>query len=56
LQKKTGGKSVKKSAFKSGKGSSFRTYYHGNGKVNGCSFHRVKREAERQETGKKVPG
>lgn len=33
---------MKKNAYKSRGGSSFRTYFHGNRKTNGCTFRKVK--------------
>ncbi len=33
---------MRKKQFKTPKGASFRTYFHGNHKTNGCSFRRVK--------------
>lgn len=32
---------MKKKAYKTPKGGSFRTYFHGDSKTNGCSFHRI---------------
>lgn len=32
---------MKKKSYKTPAGASWRTYYHGNGKTNGCSFRRV---------------
>lgn len=32
---------MKKKACKTPKGGSFRTYFHGNKRINGCSFHRI---------------
>ncbi len=34
---------MKKTAYKTGKGSGFRSYFHGNRLTNGCSVRRVKR-------------
>lgn len=32
---------MKKKTYKTPKVGSFRTYFHGNNKTNGCSFHRI---------------
>lgn len=34
---------MKKTAYKTGKGSGFRSYFHGNRLTNGCSVRLVKR-------------
>lgn len=39
---------MKKSAYKIPKGGSFRTYFHGNRKTNGCSFRAMKRTTDRE--------
>lgn len=33
---------MKKTAYKTGKGSGFRSYFHGNRLTNGCSVRRMK--------------
>ncbi len=33
---------MKKKQYKTSKGASFRTYFHGNRMTNGCTFRRVK--------------
>lgn len=37
---------MKKSAYKSRGGSSFRTYFHGNRKTNGCNIRKVAKPAD----------
>ncbi len=39
---------MKKNAYKTQKSGSFRTYFHGNRKTNGCTFHKVAKEKEGQ--------
>lgn len=39
---------MKKIAYKTPKGGDFRTYFHGNGKTNGCTFRKVAKEKEGQ--------
>lgn len=39
---------MKKTAYKSRNGSSFRSYFHGNRKLNGCNIRKVKKEGEKE--------
>lgn len=36
---------MKKNAYKTPKGGTFRTYFHGNKKTNGCAFRKVPKAA-----------
>lgn len=38
---------MKKKAYKTPVGGSFRTYFHGNKKTNGCTIRKVNRPSER---------
>ncbi len=44
---------MKKKQYKTPKGASFRTFYHGNRKTNGCSFRRVSNKETGHGSGKK---
>ena len=37
---------MKKKAYKTPKGGTFRTYFHGNRKTNGCTFRKVAKAKE----------
>lgn len=39
---------MKKSAYKTPKDGTFRTYFHGNRRTNGCTFRKVVRAKEEQ--------
>ena len=40
---------MKKHAYKSPKGASFRTYFHGNRQTNGCAFRKVAQKPRPRE-------
>lgn len=39
---------MKKNAYKTSKGGTFRTYFHGNKRINGCTFRKVSKAKEGQ--------
>ena len=39
---------MKKRSYKTPKGGNFRTYFHGNRRTNGCTFHKAPKAKEGQ--------